>query len=142
MGWDGTNKIFSPSKRTNKTKSRASSFSRDESNSFGRKVLSNKWKTEVVGVRVIVRKIGTGERVRARSGAERNAASKRVRQAKTSCYILEEHSNSDMKREARGVNEDPRGNASGTRSGRGEEQYISTAYSGDANEREKERDKR
>lgn len=34
----------------------------------------------------------------------------------TSCYILEEHSNSDMKREARSVNEDPRGNASGTRS--------------------------
>lgn len=53
-------------------------------------------------------------------------ASKRVRQAKTSCYILEEHSNSDMKREARSVNEDPRGNASGIRRRRGDERRRRT----------------
>lgn len=61
----------------------------------------------------------THEPERTQREIERDAASKRET-GQTSCYILEKHSNSDMKRGARSVNEDPRGNASGRRNEREE----------------------
>lgn len=47
------------------------------------------------------------ERSEARKGRHQSG-----RQARTSCYILEEHSNSDTRKEVPAVNEDPRGTAS------------------------------
>lgn len=98
--------------------------------------------TEVAGARVIARKAGTSER----ASAKRNRKGRSIKAretGQTSCYILEEHSNSDMKREARSVNEDPRGNALGPRNGTaGEERSSTYARSDDADEREKERGKR
>lgn len=60
---------------------------------------------------------GTSGRASGRAGERdrRRRGIKARETGQTSCYILEEHSNSDMKREAHSVNEDPRGNASGTR---------------------------
>lgn len=113
-------------------------MSRDESSSFERKVPA----VNIDGSRGSARYCKKDRDKRA-SETERDAASKRVRQDQTSCYILEEHSNSDMKREARSVNEDPRGNAFGNEKQRererGEELYIRTLR-GNVDEREKERD--
>lgn len=100
--------------------------------------------TEVAGVRVIARKgPGTSGRASGRAGErDRKRRGVKARETgQTSCYILEEHSNYDMKREAHSVNEDPRGNASGTRR-EGEERDRIYACSGDEDEREKERGKR
>lgn len=95
--------------------------------------------TEVAGVRVIARKARTSGRAGERDRKRRGIKARETGQ--TSCYILEEHSNSDMKREAHSVNEDPRGNASGTRR-RERRGTCIYACSGDEDEREKERGKR
>lgn len=114
-----SNRIFSSSKRgTNKTKRRTSLFNRDESGSFEGKIPA----VDADGSRGSARYCKKGQGQAGERAGERASERDRKRRGikaretgQTSCYILEEHSNSDMKREAHSVNEDPRGNASGTR---------------------------
>lgn len=108
-----SNRIFSSGKRgTNKTKRRTSLFNRDESGSFECKIPA----VDADGSRGSARYCKKGARDKRASERDRRRRGIKARETgQTSCYILEEHSNSDMKREAHSVNEDPRGNASGTR---------------------------
>lgn len=83
-------------------------YGRNESSSFERKVPGRQ---EPRGARVIARE----DRDDASESAARQKGRRHqsARQApRTSCYILKEYSNSDAKRGARSVNEDPRGETS------------------------------